>query len=354
MFRTDDIEVWNLTAGGVARSGAVSIFNVVGRLTRPAHVAAAHYRINDEPERPVYFEADRSRLPLRLGAPGEFNIDTILVSQLHERNVLQFRIVGTDGSEVVENLQFRVRPFRESSPEFRLDLSSLDNPEEAGQVVEGPWQVSTDERGRRCLEVTPEGAGYDRVILFGRDDWTTGYELLARFSITALTGMHNIGLLFKWNPHKQGDGTWLPSNWSTALGYYCSYGEPGLRIRFGVDVHRTPEEVKVGDHLLGHAHVDRTRYYRTWILNRLGTSTPPSELVVGIDYMCRLRVEPDRYSLALWQPPDPEGGEQPADAEPAPQVVVADPEDLLPRGSVGFIAHMAAIRLYEYRVRPLC
>lgn len=353
MFTTDNIAVWNLTPGGVARSGAVVIFNVVGRLKDPEGVRSAHYRINDEAEAPIYFERDKAKLPLRLGDPGHFNIDTITDSQLRQHNLLQFRIVRTDGRTIIEELPFRVRPFTASCPEFRLDLSSASSPEEVGQTVEGPWQVSSDEHGRRCLEVAPEGAGYDRVILFGRHDWTTGYELSARFSVTALTGMHNIGLVFKWNPHKQGDGTWLPSQWSTGLGYYCSYGEPGLRIRFGVDVHRTPDDEKVGDHLLGHAHLDRARYLRTWIMNRLGRSTAPSELVLGTDYMCRLRVEPQQYSLSLWQSPGSHGSHEHAEAEPAPQVVVDQPDDLLPRGSVGFIAHQAGIRLYEYEARPL-
>jgi hypothetical protein len=354
MFTTDNIVVWNLSPGGTARSGAVSIFNVVGRLKRPEGIREVSYRLNGDDEMPVYFEKERARLPLRLGHPGEFNIDTIACSQLREHNVLEFRTVRDDGRTFLDELPFRIHQFPTESPAFLLDLSSAETPEEVGQVVEGPWQVSTDEFGRRCLEVSPEGAGYDRVILFGRREWTTGYELLARFSVTALTGMHNIGLVFKWNPHKQGDGTFLPSQWSTGLGYYCSYGEPGLRIRFGVDVHRTAEDEKVGDHLLGHAHLDRARYRRSWVVSKLARSGAPSELVLGRDYMCRLRVHPQRYSLALWEASRFQGPPRQRTGEPAPQVVVERPDDLLPRGSVGFIAHQAGIRLYQYQARPLC
>lgn len=353
MFTSDSVVVWNLSPGGVARSGAVSMFNVVGRLRHPELVEAAYYRINDEPEVRIYFEQDPAKLPLRLGEPGEFNIDTLLLRQLQSHNVLRFRIVRTGGRQIREELPFRVQPFGMDAPDFRLDLSSASNPEEVGQVVEGPWEVSQDEDGRRCLEVTRKGAGYDRVILFGRRDWTTGYEVLARFSATALTGMHNVGIVFKWNPHLQGDGTWLPSQWSTGLGYYCSYGEPGLRIRFGVDVHRTAEDEKVGDHLLGHAHVDRARYRRTWITSRLMRSASPSELVLGTDYLCRLRVHPRQYALTFWEAPGSRGRDEEGVAEPDPQVVVDHPVDLLPQGSVGFIAHQAGVRLYEYQVRPV-
>lgn len=353
MFTTDNIEVWNLTPGGVARSAAVTIFNVVGRLKHPQQIAAAYYRLNDEVERPIYFERERAELPLRLSEPGDFNIDTILLSQLDTHNIIRFRIIRTDGCTAVEELSFRVHPFESAAPKFDLHFTAVSNPEEVGQTVEGPWQISIDEYGRRCLEVTPENAGYDRIILFGRHDWTTGYEILARFSVTSLIGMHNIGLIFKWNPHKQGDGTWLPSQWSTGLGYYCSYGAPGLRIRFGVDVHRTALGEKVGDHLLGYAHLDRGRYWRTWIMNKFARADPPSELVLSTDYMCRLRVHPKQYSLSVWQSPSSPGAADQVAGEPAPQVVVDQPHDLLPQGSVGFIAHQAGIRLYEYQARLL-
>ena len=55
MYETDDIVVWNLSPGGVARCGAVSIFNVVGALKRPVEIRQAHYSLNAEPENPVFF-----------------------------------------------------------------------------------------------------------------------------------------------------------------------------------------------------------------------------------------------------------------------------------------------------------
>jgi hypothetical protein len=351
MYETDDIEVWNLSPGGVARCDAVSIFNVVGALKRPKEIREAHYSLNAGPEKPVFFE--RGKTTLRLGPPGEFNIDTIMSSSLREQNLLRFRILRTAGRTGIHELNFGARPFLDPSPRFKLDLSCPSNAEEVGQVVDGPWRVAEDDGGRRCLEIRPEEAGYDRIILFGRHDWTTGYELFARFSVTALTGMHNVGLIFKWNPHKQGDGTWLPSQWSTGLGYYCSYGEPGVRIRFGVDVHRTEAGEKVGDYLLGHAHLNRLRYRRTWLVSKFWRRGQPSELKLYQDYLCRLRVHPDQYALTMWRPGASGMATDEDRGEPVPQVIVDEPSDLLPRGSVGVIAHQVGIRLYEFEARPI-
>lgn len=352
MYESDDVIVWNLSSGGVARCGAVSMFNVVGRFKHPARLREVRYSLNDGPETPVFFKGTSSTL--RLGSPGDFNIDTIDVSSLREHNCLRLHIDYSEAPSAVEEIRFAARPFESGLPRFELDLSSATHAEEVGQVVDGPWRVATDERGRKCLEITSEDAGYDRIILFGRSDWTTGYEVRARFAVTALTGMHNVGLVFKWNPHKQGDGTWLPSQWSTGLGYYCSYGEPGVRIRFGVDVHRTASGQKVGDHLLGHAHLDRSRYRRTWLASRLRRRIQPSELAPGRDYLCRLRIHPREYALTMWNPGDAsDSTSKGSENEPLPQVVVHEPSDLLPRGSVGVIAYQAGFRLYEYEVKPI-
>src|SRR5690606_18388724 len=103
--------------------------------------------------------------------------------------------------------------------------------EEVGQVVEGPWRVATDPSGRRCLEVAPDGAGYDRIILFGSKGWTSGYEVLARIRPTRILGRHNLGLVYRWNPHEQGDGRRLPTTWSAGLALYRSYRPSGLKLR---------------------------------------------------------------------------------------------------------------------------
>lgn len=345
MVKTEQVEIWNLTDGGIARSGCVDIFNVVGRVADPASIEKFTYKLNDGPETPVFF-ARQAEFGARLSRAGEFSIDTIAIADLAPSNRLLL-IVGRAGTgEFQQQISFAVAPFEEARPEFRLDLDGVRSAEQVGQVVEGPWRVGEDEQGRRCLEVAPDDAGYDRIILFGRQDWAAGYEVLARLAITRIVGPHNIGLVFKWNPHQRGDGTWLPKRWSSGLGYYCSYGEhPGIRIRFGIEAHYDEAGRIQGEHLLAHRPLTtRRRVLLNRIRQRARLVRWPTELRRGDDYCFRMLVHPRRLALTVWS----------ADhTEPAPQLVVDDPIDPLRQGAAGILAYHVGVRLYEFEVRPL-
>lgn len=344
MVRTGQLEVWNLTDGGIARSGCVDIFNIVGRVADPISIEEFSYRLNGGPERPVFF-ARRSDPAARLSRAGDFNIDTIALADLAPDNRISFSIKRAGGSAYGQELRFRSAPFERAEPSFRLELDGARGAEQVGQVVEGPWRVGEDEQGRRCLEIEPEDAGYDRIILFGREDWTTGYEMRARLTITDIVGHHNIGLIFKWNPHERGDGTWLPRKWSSGLGYYCSYGaHPGIRIRFGVRSHYEAGRIR-GEYLLAHRPLTTPRRVLfNRIKDRTGLARWTTELRQRRDYCFRMLVHPRRLALTVWL------AEQ---AEPLPQLVVDDPIDPLGQGAVGILAYHVGVRLYEFEVRPL-
>jgi hypothetical protein len=354
MFESDELVIWNLTPGQVARCGAVDIFNVVGRVRHSEEIADFSYSLNDGPETPICFQCRDEKD--RLCAPGDFNIDTIQLSALQQQNRLLFRIARRDRRTVVKELSFFTRPFETTLPEFTLDLNDASTAEELGQIVDGRWRVTRDDTGRKCLEIAPEDAGYDRIILFGRHDWTTGYEIVARISVTALTGIHNVGLIFKWNPHEQGDGTWMPMQWSTGLAYYCSYGPtPGLRIRLGVDVHLNDVGQKEGDFLLGHAHLSRGRFLMGKVKNKLRLGNETTELTLHRDYLLRLKVHPRKYAFTMWNagPSRRLSSTSSTAHEPAAQVVADKPLDRLPQGSVGIIAFQAGIRVYQFKVKPI-
>lgn len=56
-----DVEVWNLTEHGTARSGAVEIFNIVGRIRDPKSVAEFCYALNGGPRTSIYFNRGEGR-----------------------------------------------------------------------------------------------------------------------------------------------------------------------------------------------------------------------------------------------------------------------------------------------------
>jgi hypothetical protein len=339
MYESKELEVWNLTPGGTAVIGAQKIFNVVGRVRTQNGAAALEYVLNDGPRFPVNIGKSA-----RLSRPGDFNIDTIALSDLRNDNVLDLYV--SSGSDISHHsIPFYTKSTADRWPRFELEFDRVNNIEEIGQVIDGRWLVSKDDAGVPCLEIRPEDAGYDRLIGFGSHEWTTGYEVNARIIVTRWTkrGYFNTGLTFKWNPHLRGDGTNLPTQWSTGLAYYAAKC-PGLRLRFGVNVHWSNNE-KVGSHVLKETHYSLWRRWAGLVRNeifRIGDN-PITQLLPFVPYRFRLIVLPRAYRLTVWEEGTP---------EPEPQLIVLEPKDLLPTGCVGLIACNCAMRVYEYAVRP--
>lgn len=344
MYLTEDFELWNAAPGVPAAAGAQSRYNIVGRLFRTGEVSRFTYELNGSPERPIFFNATGRRVG-RLDRNGDFNIDTIGTAELLPENSLVFRVYR-NGSGVSEHtVRFPAHVTASDEPRFRLELSGVEQPQSVGQVIDGKWRVSRDELGRKCLEIREEDTGLDRIILFGRAEWSTGYEISMKFMVTAWTNpVHNFGAVFKWNPHLEGDGTQLPTQWSTGLAYYYSHS-PGLRLRFGVDVYVDGNGVKHGDFVMKERPYSVFRYL-LMSLNRVVrfTRRPLSQLVPGVMYRLRVRIHPERYTLTLWK-----DGRR----EPRPRLEVTHPLERLPSGSVGVIALRCAVRVYEYEVTPL-
>ncbi len=343
MYSSDDLDVWNLTDGGDARSHAVHIFNVVGSLRSPREVDELTYSINGAPPRPVAFNRG-DWFGSRLAGPGHFNIDTLTLDDLRESNALRLRVRYRSGRIAEHAIAFRVRPF-DGPPEFTLDLAGCERPEQVGQVIDGRWRIARSPSGRPCLEIPPDALGYDRIIAFGSRDWTTGYEVTARLEVTDLRPTHNVGILFKLNPHEMGDGQTVPETWSSGLANYRSYPPRGLRLRFGVGARRDEHNRPIGDHVLASGSLSNPRYLRASLLRIARVIPARSDLAYRREYLFHARIAPDLYALTVWPARRP---------RPRPQVAVADPpEHLLPAGCVGLLAHRAAVRLYEFSVRPV-
>ena len=354
MFETDEFELWNLAPESTVIIGAQRIFNVLGRLKHPEKIKGAAYSINDGPERAIFFKYLENKSE-RLICPGDFNIDTILMEDLGPENQIRFRLdLGSEEKEYI--IGFSTYLINGKLPYYRLDLSATNHPHEVGQIVDGKWQRRRDERSEPCLEILKQDSGHDRIILFGRHDWTSGYEITARLCVTAWTHVtHNVGLLFKWNPHLQGDGTCLPIQWTTGLGYYYSLSK-GLRIRFGRNVHFDSNGNKRGDHILKEKPLSPYYYVKgnmiklcRWFLklvkvNSPFTYDPFSQIIPGRKYLFRMLVHPEKYALTVWE----EGKN-----EPSPQLEVKKPVEILPSGSVGIIAYNCGVRVYDFEVSPV-
>ena len=139
----------------------------------------------------------------------------------------------------------------------------------------------------------------------------------------------------------QGDGTSLPSQWSTGLGYYYSHCR-GLRIRIGVDVHFDERGQKVGDHILGEQCLSFGRYWLSRVLRKARVlSAPLPQIVPESHYWFDLLIRGDSHALTVWRA---------TDSQPPPQIIVSNPVELLPAGPAGIIAHRCAVRVYSFEV----
>ena len=337
----DIINVWNVHDGISAYAGAQPIFNVVGRVDNALNVERLSYRINGGPLFPVCFK-NASNGPLRLERLGDFNIDTIDASQILEQNTLHLVARFKNGREVVRTIRFPVRRIHSTSG-YKLDLRDANHPEEIGQLVDGRWRISRSGGSRSCLEIPLQDTGLDRIILFSKTDSGSEYRVRARLAVTAWTGSPcNLGILFDWNPHLQGDGKWLPGQWTTGLGYYYSHCR-GLRIRIGVNVHLDHRGKKSGDHILGEACLSPVRYLASAVLTgaRL-INAPLPQVVPGREYYFELSIKKDHYSLTVWMA---------GDQQKSPQITIVEPPVLLLRtGVVGIIAHRCALRIYDFEL----
>jgi hypothetical protein len=337
------IEVWNVQNNIGVYAGAQNILNIIGRLNDAEVVETLVYKLNSGPEVQVFFRNQRVSAN-RLARQGDFNIDTITRDQLLIENKLQLIARLKDGTQVSRSYLLTVKFGHGRTSHFNLDFTSTEHPQELGQLVDGKWRIGRDERGQACLEILPEDAGLDRIILFGTDELQSSYTIRTRINVKRWLGaIHNVGLLFKWNPHLQGDGTCLPSQWTTGLGYYYSHC-PGLRIRIGVDVHLNEHRKKVGDNIFGEGVLSTRRYWANKMVRNLtrGRCWVP-QIVPGLDYWFELRVDSGAYALTVWPI---------THLRPSPQVVVTSPPELLAKGAVGIIAHYCAVRVIEFHLEP--
>jgi hypothetical protein len=338
----EPIELWNLRDGACCVVGSQDIFNVVGRIARPHNARELRYALNDRPEHAVAFRPADGMSP-RLERPGDFNIDTIRVADLAGENQLRLALDDRFGQTVQRRVRFSVRRWQGAPLGFRLDLRDGAVPEELGQVVDGRWRIARDGDGRVYLGVADADGGYDRIITFGDRSWGSGYEVFARVCVTRWTAgdSQGVGLAYRWNDHRQGDGRHLPVDWSTGAAMAFS-DSPGLTMMVGVRACKGEDGRWLGETIEGHSSLSPLRQKASRIVRRLRPMHYAfPQIPAGREYCFRLRVEPRRRTLAVWPA---------AAAERAPQIVVNQPDERLPTGAVGVIAHHCGLRVYDFRV----
>jgi len=226
------IEIWNLEEDVTFPClGSQRIFNITGRIDYPiTEIKNFYYVLNNYKSMPIPQGPDCGRLVNE----GDFNIDTILVSELHPENTIDICLESLDGQFVKESRRFFVS--HRSLPEaFNIHFSQITSLADVSQIVDGNWQLENSVAHGPCMRVKPEYAGWDRIILFGRPDIDNNFEVVAKLSVEQWVGNpHGVGIIFHWQDHKQGAGFRLPTEWNTSLAWYYTLSK-GLQIKYGIN-----------------------------------------------------------------------------------------------------------------------
>ncbi|MEM9033479.1 MAG: hypothetical protein AAGD18_02705 [Actinomycetota bacterium] len=339
MFRSGPIEIWNLTDDGPVEVGPQPLVPIVGRIHDWRPDEQLTWRLDDGEPAPAFVSTGAERLSWH----GDFAIDGLLRDALAEGEVHELEL-RLDGPARSHRAEVKFRPIATAAPEPSWDLAAMtgDEVEQIVQVIEGRWSLETEPNR---LRIEPGDEGYDRIIAFGRDTYTGDYLLDTTFTIDGFAAgkrFHAFGLLFKWRPHRQGDGTHLPRNWTSGLGIFSSTG-PGLAIRYGEDVHYLPGGIRVGNTVVGTRRLDALRWAasRATVRSRLLPVLP--QLPIGTRVRMSLEVEDGRHRLSI----ETEGRRS---IERHLEVEAPEP---IETGCVGFMAAWTAVTVEELRVSPL-
>ncbi len=344
MYNDQSVEIWNLTEGGTLNVAPQEVVPIVGHIHDWDPSQSVQYRLNGGDPFPVALTNGFGSG--RLYGSGNFGIDSIVRDDFIDGpNCLEIEVGRSDGT-VCSKVTFDVVRPRSERTEFRLDLEGAGPAESIGQVIDGRWRVVHDQDGAH-LAVVVGDEGYDRIVLFGDESWTTGYEIVAEFTIDRYLpqmNFHCFGPVFKWRPHVQGGGAELPRTWTSGLGIFSS-AATGLAVRYGVEARKTPDGERLGERIVGCSRVSHARFLR----NRLTGAAPIipqiQEFPTGHRLRMRLVIDHGRHHLSIG-PVGWSGWHRQASID-------VDSHEDLPSGAVGFLAAYCAVRLHEYRVTPL-
>ena len=167
------IEIWHGTRQRVGHLGeAQPDFNLMGRVNHPRRLLALQYTLNDSIPVELNFRAYR-----RLARDGDFNADIPIAALAPGINTVEVRARFADRSMARQTVTLE-RLSGASPLPVRIAWSTVSDPQDVGQYVDGHWRLGED--GLR-----PAHLGYDRMFLIGNATWQD-------YQITAAIKMHNV------------------------------------------------------------------------------------------------------------------------------------------------------------------
>lgn len=196
--------------------------NILGDVANCPEIAALSYRVNGGEERSLSIGPDGRRL----AAKGDFNAD--IASTELQSGSNQVEVIARDsyGQATTASVQIDWRGETWPLP-YQVDWQAVTNVQDAGQIVDGKWQVAAG-----LLE--PTALAYDRVVALGDIGWRD-YEVTVPITVAAIdpagfnviSNAPGVGVQLRWNGHTTFNGSkgkqplfgWLPVGASAWYGF---------------------------------------------------------------------------------------------------------------------------------------
>jgi hypothetical protein len=199
------VTVWHGDEQRVGHLGdAQDDFNLMGRVEPWLEVDRLSYRINNRASTPLSFRAYR-----RLVEDGDFNADVPIGQLQMGANTITVDALFRDGKSVSKKVLVHREQGSRKLP-HRIDWSTLKHFQDAGQAVDGHWELTP--AGLRTRQI-----GYDRVFLIGTRDWVD-YEVRTTVTIhavpnetTPISGGNGLGIILRFAGHVSGGPRHFPS-----------------------------------------------------------------------------------------------------------------------------------------------
>ena len=337
------IDVWYGLNQRVGHLGyAQSDFNLLGNVSDPDGVRGLKYRLNSagsvgltvrKPLQPGEVVSNQVQRWHRLANTGDFNAD-IPIAELRP-GANRVELIAEDELGNISSVTVTVDlETGNSSLPYSVDWSTVSDPQDVGQYVDGYWTL--DDGGLRTREI-----GYDRIFLLGEAAWQD-YEITVPVTVnrldTATYVQSGVGILMRFTGHVTGGHR--AEDWAKRI----QQPKPGYQPFGGIGWFNWDADNQ-GQPRKQFFHGDYD------VVNNFGKT--PVEF--GTTYIMKMRAEtlPDapngdgvtRYSWKAWAA----GSSEPSDWD---WIYEQTSEYALRRGGVALLAHFADVTFGDVTITP--